>query len=80
MAVDVFGIENKAPQKARKFIIGRYALRYAIMFCFIAMIVTRTDFNIIATFIGLFFVQMSLVVGQVFHGTNIAGKFFKGIK
>ena len=80
MAVDAFGIAYKAPKKARKFIIGRFALRFAIMFGFIVLIVLRTEYNIVATFIGLFFVQAFLVVGHVFRATNINRKIFKSLQ
>ena len=79
MAVDAFGITDKAPKKARRFILGRYALRYAIMFGFIALIALRTEFNIFATFTGLFFVQVLLVAGHVFSAAKIGGRIFKGL-
>ena len=78
MAVDAFELIDKAPKKARSFIIGRYALRYAIMFGFLVVIVTRTDLNILATFIGLFFVQIRLFVGHVIHATRVGDRIFKG--
>jgi len=67
MAVDAFELIGKNPKKARSFIIGRYALRYVIMFGFLAVIATRTDFNIFATFIGLFLVQMRLFISHIVH-------------
>jgi len=79
MAVDAFEIAEKAPPKARKFIIGRFALRFAIMFGFIVLIVLRTECNIVATFIGLFFVQTLLVIGHMFRATNINSKIFKSL-
>ena len=83
MAVDAYGITGKAPKKARKFIIGRSAVRFAIMFVFLALIAHRTDLNIIATFIGLFFVQAILVGEQLLHinyRDHKAGNVFKGLK
>ncbi len=65
MAVDAFEMTGKAPKKARGFIIGRFALRFAILFGFLAVIATQTDFNILAAFAGLFFVQVVLFAGQV---------------
>ncbi|MFC1693615.1 ATP synthase subunit I [Candidatus Latescibacterota bacterium] len=65
MAVDAYKIYEKVPKKARKFIIGRYAVRYAIMFGFLALIATFTDFNVFAAFLGLIFVQVNLVVEQL---------------
>ncbi len=78
MAVDAFEIEEKTPKRARKFIIGRYAIRYAIMFGFLALIATRTDLNIIAAFTGIFFVPVFLLAGQLFSVINIDGRIFKG--
>ena len=78
MAVDAFEIEEKTPKRARKFIIGRYAVRYAIMFGFLALIATRTDLNIIAAFTGIFFVPALLMAGRLFSVINIDGRIFKG--
>ena len=78
MAVDAFEIEEKTPKRARKFIIGRYAVRYAIMFGFLALITTRTDLNIIAAFTGIFFVPALLMAGRLFSVINIDGRIFKG--
>ena len=65
MAVDAFEVAGKAPKKARSFIMTRTAIRYAIMFGFLALIATRTTLNIPATFVGLFFVQMRLFFGHI---------------
>ena len=78
MAVDAFEIEEKTPKRARKFIIGRYAVRYAIMFGFLALIATRTDLNIIAAFTGILFVPALLMIGRLFSVINIDGRIFKG--
>lgn len=78
MAVDAYEIEEKTPKRARKFIIGRYAVRYAIMFGFLALIATRTDLNIIAAFAGIFFVPALLMIGRLFSVMNIDGRIFKG--
>ena len=56
MSVDSYALLDKSPQKARKFIIGRYILRSGIMFGFIALIAAKTDFNIITAFFGIFYV------------------------
>ena len=64
MAVDAFDMVDKRPRGARRFIIGRYALRYVIMFGFIALVAVRTDWNVFAAFAGLFFVQGVLVADQ----------------
>ena len=74
MSVDAYSIIEKNPKKARKFIIGRYILRFVIMFGFLALIATRTNFNIYATFIGVFFVKIVLAVVQIIQGLNMAGK------
>ena len=65
MSVDSYMIIDKPPQKARKIIIKRYFLRYAIMFGFLVLVAAYTDFNIIATFIGVFFVKVILIGGQI---------------
>ncbi|MCD6308442.1 MAG: ATP synthase subunit I [Candidatus Latescibacteria bacterium] len=65
MAVDAFELFDTTPKKARKFIIGRFVLRFAILFGFLALIATRTDFDILAAFAGLFFVQAVLFAGRV---------------
>ena len=74
MSVDSYMIIDKPPQKARKFIIKRYFLRYAIMFGFLVLVAAYTDFNIIATFIGVFFVKVILIGGQIVRAINFAGK------
>jgi len=70
MAVDSFEILEKTPGKARKFIVGRYFLRFAIMFGFLALIATRTDWNIMAAFAGVFFVPAILFFGNVFQAIH----------
>ena len=74
MSVDSYEIIKKSPKKARKFIISRFIIRYAIMFGFLALIATRTDFNIISTFIGLFYLKVILIGGQIIGRLNMAGK------
>ena len=70
MSVDACRIFGKTPAKARKFIIGRSVIRYTIIFCFLALIFSRTDYNIIAAFAGLFFVQLLLIVGQLLYAVR----------
>ena len=65
MAVDAFEMVEKTPAKARKFIIGRFVLRYAILFAFLIIIIKKTDYNIFAAFAGLFSVQAVLVAGRI---------------
>ncbi len=74
MSVDVFTMIGKDPRKAQKFIIGRYVLRFAILFGFLALIATRTDFNIIAAFVGVFFSKVVLVGTQIIQGLNVTRK------
>ena len=74
MSVDSFVLLEKSPRKARKFIIGRYVLRSGIMFGFIALIVTRTDFNIITAFLGIFYVKILLIGDQMFIALKPSGK------
>jgi len=80
MSVDAYDIVGKLPKKARKFIIGRYAVRFAIMFGFLALIATRTDLNILSAFIGIFFVQALLFIGEVRKALDVNGGMFKGLK
>ncbi len=65
MATDAFTIGQKSPEKARKFALGRYVLRYGIMFGFLALVSKRTNLNVIAAFVGLFFVQLHLFFFQI---------------
>ena len=74
MSVDSYGIIETSPKKARKFIIGRVIIGYAIMFVFLALIATRTDFNIISTFIGLFYLKVILIGGQILEGLKMEEK------
>jgi len=74
MSVDVFEIIGKIPQKAKSSAISRYILRFAIMFGFLALVATRTNYNLFAAFIGLFFVQYVLICERVLRGMNITGK------
>jgi len=73
MAVDAFELFDTTPKKARRFIIGRFVLRFAILFGFLAVIATRTDFNILAAFTGLFFVQAVLFAGRVREAVKYRG-------
>jgi len=78
MAVDAYRTIDSIPVKARKFIMGRYSIRYALMAGFIILIVTRTNFNIFAACAGLFLVQMILVGGRLAHIARIAVKTSRG--
>lgn len=80
MAVDAFELVEKSPKKAQMFILGRYVIRYAIMFGVIAIIVTRTDLNIFATFAGLFFVQLRLFASHIYHSVKNGGGLFRSLK
>lgn len=61
MAVDAYQAAEKSPGRARSFIIGRFLVRYAVMFGFLALVATRTEWNIVAAFVGVFHIQMLLV-------------------
>ena len=74
MSVDSYHMIGKNPQNARKFIIGRYLLRLGIMFGFIALIATRTEFNIISAFFGLFHVKFILIGEQMFRAITFSEK------
>ena len=78
MAVDAYLIAGKSSRKARRFIIGRYFIRYALMAGFIILVVTRTEFNIISAFAGLFFIQMIIVFGQLFQAARSVLKTSRG--
>ncbi|MCE5250108.1 ATP synthase subunit I [bacterium] len=78
MAVDAYHVTGKTPDASRKYIIGRFIIRFAIMFGFISLIVTRTDFNVFAAFAGLFFVQVILIGGRLAHMARLAVKTSKG--
>lgn len=67
MAVDAFQIAGKDTGKFRKYIMGRYVLRYAIIFICLTLIVTRTDLSIYAVFAGLFLAQIVIVFGRLFQ-------------
>ncbi len=74
MSVDSYNMLGKSPQNARKFIIGRYLLRSAIMFGFIALIATRTEFNIITGFFGLFHLKFILIGEQMYRAAVLSEK------
>ena len=78
MAVDAYQMTEKSSGKARRFIIGRYFIRYALMAGFIILIVTRTEFNIISAFAGLFFIQMIIVFGQLYQAAQSVFKASRG--
>jgi hypothetical protein len=63
MAADAYGMAGKSSKVAKKFIIFRYFLRYAILFSALVLVITRTDFNIIAVFGGVFTVQ-AVILGE----------------
>ena len=74
MSVDAYNLEGKTPKKARKFYFGRSLLRFTIMFGFLALVATRTQLDIIASFIGIFFVKAVLIAGQIIEGLNFVAK------
>lgn len=78
MAVDAFGMVTRSPKQARSYIIGRLVLRYGIMFGFLALIATRTSFNVIASFVGVVFIQIILVVTHIIHGLRVSGTVSRG--
>lgn len=77
MTVDLFGMTGKDPGPAKKFIILRYSFRYAILFVSLALIATRTNFNIIAVFAGLLSIQ-AVLVGERVLMQMVNGKRDKG--
>ena len=80
MAVDAYSVIGKEPIQARNYIFLRSLVRYAIMFGFLAVIATKTTLSISAAFIGLFYVQAFLFVGQIRQAANNGDRLFKGLK
>jgi len=78
MSADTFDMIEKTPPKVRSFVIKRFFIRFAIMFGFLALVATRTDFNIFAAFIGIFFLILVVSVSQVFEGHRSTGSVHKG--
>jgi len=78
MAADAFGMIEKSSRMAKKFILFRYFLRYAILFAAMALIATRTDFNIFAAFSGVFTVQAVLFGERLLELSHAAGRVMKG--
>ena len=78
MAADAFGMADKPSKAAKKFILFRYFLRYAILFSALALIVTRTDFNIFAAFFGVFTVQAVIIGERLLEASGVTGRRAKG--
>jgi len=74
MAADAFGMVDKPSKAAKKFILFRYFLRYAILFSALVLIVTRTDFNILAVFVGVFTVQAVIIGEKLLDASGITGR------
>ena len=77
MTVDLFGMAEKNPGPAKKFIILRYSFRYALLFISLALIATRTDLNIIAVFAGLLSIQ-TVLLGERVVMRALSGRRGKG--
>ena len=73
MSTDAFDMVGKTPKGARSFIAGRFIIRFVIMFGFLAIIASRTNFNVVSAFAGLLFVQVVLVAAQVYRGLKASG-------
>ncbi len=65
MAVDAFSLVQKKPSSVKRFIVGRQLLRLVIMFGFLALIATRTEWNIFAAFAGLFYANAVMIGLQI---------------
>jgi hypothetical protein len=78
MAADAFGMVDKSSKAAKKFILFRYFLRYAILFSALVLLVTRTDFNIIAVFVGVFTVQIVVIGDKLLEASGFSGWGMKG--
>ncbi len=77
MTADLFGMADKSPGPAKKFIMLRYSFRYAILFVSLALIATRTNYNIMAVFAGLLSIQ-AVLVGERILMQVLNGKRDKG--
>ncbi|MFA6471404.1 MAG: ATP synthase subunit I [Candidatus Latescibacterota bacterium] len=73
MAADAFGMVDKSSKSAKKFILFRYFLRYALFFSALILIITRTDFNIFAVFAGVFTVQVVIIGEKLLSASGITG-------
>ena len=62
---DALRIAGKGSKAARRFITGRFFLRYAIMLGYLAVIAFKTDFNLYTSFAGLLSVQAVLILDTV---------------
>lgn len=76
MVADSSGVGKREGRKAKRFIVGRYFLRYGIMAGYIAGIAFKTDFNIFAAFAGLMAIQVTLlgnafILSGVFSGKEL---------
>lgn len=78
MAADAFGMVDKSFKAAKKFILFRYFLRYVILFSVLVLIVTRTDFNILAVFAGVFTVQAVIIGEKLLDASGITGRRARG--
>ena len=78
MAVDAFQMSGDDPRGTRKFIIGRYLIRYVMLFVFFAYIATRTEYDVVAAFIGFFIVQIVLIFGRLIGITSLSLMMFRG--
>ncbi len=78
MAADAFGMVDKSSKAAKKFIMLRFFLRYAILLSSLALIATRTDFNIFAAFFGIFTVQAVIIGERLLEASGVTGRRAKG--
>ena len=78
MSVDTYEAAIKPTGKVRKFVTVRVLVRFAIMFGFLAVVATRTDFSIAATFLGLFFGKVILVGDRIMEGLGRSGGKYRG--
>ena len=78
MSADAFDMVEKSPPKVRSFIMKQAFIRFAIMFGFLALVATQTDFNIFAAFIGIFFLILVVSVSQVFMEHRLSKSLHKG--
>jgi hypothetical protein len=68
MSVDVFQSAGNTTASLRPELIWRLMLRFSAIFGVLALIATKTSFNMVAAFAGLLFVQAVLIASQVIRG------------
>ena len=74
MSADAYMIVSKNPQKVRMFVVKKYFLRFAIIFGFLGLVATRTHLNLFAAFVGVFFIQFTIIVWELLQRARLVVK------